>query len=126
MDSTGPRSAKRWWVTTAGQNPRGPMSATELVASIGSGEVESALVCEVGGSAWVALIDVAEIEMVLRRRDVDIRDGSKPGLAAFDDELPEHTMVGRPPFDSLPGAGEGESDDDDMPTIRPAPPDDWE
>lgn len=125
MDSTGHRSAKRWWVTTAGQNPQGPMSATELAAGIESGEiVTSALVCAVGGSAWVALTDVAEFEMVLGPRDVGIRDGSGPGLAEFD-ELPEHTIVGRPAFDSLPGVEESESDGDDMPTLRPAaPPDD--
>lgn len=115
MDSSG---ATSWWVTIGEQEPLGPVSPEQLAARIRSGEIpENAFVCEVGGNAWVALTDVAELEAVVREL----------GRDAFNDPQ-EHTVVGRPRFDSFdPATGETDAGEDDLPTIRPmAPPDDQE
>ena len=99
-----------WWVTKGDRRPVGPVSTELLLRGIGAGKVPSdALVCEVGGSSWkwigdIALFSVALSERGIRRRldssnDLSVVDPptSDEFLREFEDAT-EHTTVDRVPL----------------------------
>jgi hypothetical protein len=49
----------QWWVTQAGETPKGPFEEDELVRKLASGELPSqTLVCIVGGDRWQEVNEV--------------------------------------------------------------------
>ena len=58
-----------WWLTQAGRVPIGPVSTELLLKGIGAGKVPGdVLVCEVGGTEWRRVSDVAPFRIALTER----------------------------------------------------------
>lgn len=82
-----------WWVTAPDRKPLGPVTTELLVRGIGSGKVpQDALVCEVGGTSWRSLADVAVFAAALMERNT-----SPDALADTDEQT---TAEWRPTFSS--------------------------
>ena len=58
-----------WWVTKGSQVPVGPVSTELLLRGIGAGAVpKDALVCEVGGSKWTWIGEMAPFSIAINQR----------------------------------------------------------
>ena len=89
-----------WWVTKGDRGPVGPASTELLLRGIGAGKVpRDALVCEVGGSSWKWIGEVAPFSGAFGDRSVHLPEvpTSDEFLSKFDDN-PEHTTVDRSPM----------------------------
>jgi hypothetical protein len=90
-------SPMNWWVTQAGREPVGPVSTDLVVRGIAAGRVpDDALVCQVGGTKWLRLLDVAEFARELERR----QKGPRLDLSA---EQTVFELAGPPPSEPPPG-----------------------
>lgn len=127
-----------WWVTKGDRRPVGPVSTELLLQGIGAGKVpKDALVCEVGGTSWKWIGDIAPFSIAIDERAdrprLDSQSDRTPldpcgqdvFLSRFDDSPPEHTFVDRSPVfrPSDPPPSELHSfDDADEKTIADAVP----
>jgi hypothetical protein len=78
-----------WWMTKGDRIPVGPFSTEVLLRRIGAGLVpRDAFVCEVGGTEWKCIEDIAQFSAALDERharlatdsDEDIADSDRPTL----------------------------------------------
>lgn len=101
-----------WWVTKGDRRPVGPVSTELLLRGIGARKVpKDAMVCEVGGSSWRWIAEVAPFsaafdERQSRRRMDSFEDRtladpptSEEFLTDFEDTS-EHTTVDASPLRS--------------------------
>jgi len=101
-----------WWITQGGRKPIGPVSTDLVLRGLDAGKVpEDSLVCQVGGTQWLALSEVAEFASKL---------ASLKGRPRFD-TLTEQTLVDLGP-DSYGNDGPEERTIVDTNPIRPSEP----
>jgi hypothetical protein len=103
-----------WWIVSADRRPLGPITTELLLEGIGAGRVPTdVLVCEVGGTRWKSIGDVAvfaaalsqpkprfsgdgEIDAWASRRN-ECGASARDGLGTFDDTL-ERTIIESSPL----------------------------
>lgn len=78
-----------WWITEAGNQPIGPVTAELILRGLEAGKVPlGALVCEVGGTAWRPLAEVEPFASAAQRQVQASLDRGPGGNSA-----PERTLV---------------------------------
>jgi hypothetical protein len=98
-----------WWVTKGDRIPVGPVSTERLLQGIAAGKVpKDALVCEVGGTTWKGIGDIAPFSAALdehQRHRFDPENELTPLDPVAEDEFlsrpdnaPERHTVERSPL----------------------------
>jgi hypothetical protein len=99
-----------WWVTKGDRRPVGPVSTQLLLRGIGAGKVpRDALVCEVGGTSWKWIGEIAPFSAAIDERRIRRRLESSDDLTLADpptsdeflrefEDAREHTTVDRSPL----------------------------
>src|SRR5690349_15615542 len=103
--------SRNWWVTYEGRATVGPVSTELLIEGIKAKKVPpDSLVCEVGGSSWRPLGEIAEFQdaLTVGRRSPPSEAPTvrlplhvaRANASRVDDgnALEDHTVVTRPPF----------------------------